>query len=94
MMLRCLVEIRKSFNGHRPWPLHVVVKKFTFAISSPDEFLFVPAFNCRYNFGPPIIHASWKRVKLDISNLACRLFMTSITLRVIDYSVWGVIRFT
>jgi len=38
---RCLVEIRKSFNGRRRWPLHVRCcrKKFTFAISSPDEFL-------------------------------------------------------
>jgi len=29
-------------NGRRRWPLHVRCcrKKFTFAISSPDEFLF------------------------------------------------------
>ena len=38
---RCFVEITNSLNGRRRWPLHVRCcrKKFTFAISSPDEFL-------------------------------------------------------
>jgi len=33
---------KRGFNWRRRWPLHmydVVVEKFTFAISSPDEFL-------------------------------------------------------
>ena len=42
----CLVvELGSRFNGRRRWPLHVRCcrKKFTFAISSPDKFLyFVP----------------------------------------------------
>ena len=42
-MRRCLVEITNSFNGRRRWPLYVrcCKKKFTFAVSSPDEFLFL-----------------------------------------------------
>jgi len=35
-------KLWSRFNGHRRWPLHVRChrKKFTFAISSADEFLF------------------------------------------------------
>jgi len=34
-------KLRSRFNGRRRWPLHVRCrrKKFTFAISSADEFL-------------------------------------------------------
>jgi len=36
-------KLRSPFNGRRRWPLHVRCrrKKFTFAISSADEFLSV-----------------------------------------------------
>ena len=38
-------KLRSRFNGRRRWPLHVRCrrKKFTFAISSPDEFLYKPS---------------------------------------------------
>jgi len=38
-------KLASRFNGRRRRPLHtvyvVVVQKFTFAVSSPDEFLFL-----------------------------------------------------
>ena len=35
------ISVQSRFNGRRRWPLHVRCrrKKFTFAISSSDEFL-------------------------------------------------------
>jgi len=37
-------KLRSRFNGRRRWPLHVRCrrKKFTFAISSAGEFLYLP----------------------------------------------------